>query len=324
MSEPLVSIVIVNWNDAKWLRDCLESLVATGYPNLEIILVDNGSTDDSVALIRREFSDVQVLENKENLGFARANNQGILASRGEYVVLLNADTKVGKGWVQEQVKVMEADPKIGMCGGKMLLMREPGKINSAGMVLLRNGLTRHIGDGEIDRGQYNQQREVFGVAGACAFCRREMLDQIGLLDEDFFAYSEDLDLCWRAWLRGWKCVYVPTAIVYHYRNVTIDQNQELYWHFRYLNQRNRIWVLLKNAGWGTLLRMAPSLLAYDVVMTGKGLKAWITSRRPPVELQARWEAVKSLRKMVGRRRVIQRTRVCPEAQLRRLAFGHPA
>jgi GT2 family glycosyltransferase len=321
MSKPLVSIIIVNWNDAKWLRDCLASLFQSDYPNVEIIVVDNGSTDDSVVVVRNEFPTVQLIENGKNLGFAQANNIGIRASKGRYCVLLNADTKVEPGWLRPQVELCESDAKVGMCQGKMMLMREPGKLNSAGMYLLPNGLTRHVGDGEEDRGQYDQVRPIFGVSGACAFCRREMLDQIGLLDEDFFAYYEDTDWSWRAWLLGWKCLYLPAARLHHYRNVTTDQNQSLYWHYRYLNQRNRLWMWIKNASWGTLLRYAPWLFAYDVVMTGKGLKAALTRSRPPVELQARWDALRGLGKMLRKRRALQRARVTPDAEIRKLMLA---
>ena len=320
MAEPLVSIIIVNWNDAQWIEACLHSVEQCGWSNLEIIFVDNASTDDSVRLVQSRFPRVNLILNKENLGFARGNNIGIEASSGKYVALLNCDTTVAPGWVTSQVEACEADPKIGICGSKMRLMREPEKLNSVRMVLLPNGLTKHIGDGEIDRGQYDHPRTIFCVAGAGAFCRREMLDQIGLLDEDFFAYYEDLDLSWRAWLRGWKCMYVPTAVLYHYRNVTIDRNQSLYWHFRHLNQRNRIWVLLKNFSWGSLLQLSPSLLAYDLVMTGKGLKALLTRSRPPVELKARWDALQGLGRTLKKRRAIQQTRVTSEAEIRALAF----
>lgn len=321
MPLPLVSVVIVNWNDEKWLKDCLHSLDHEGYPAREIIVVDNASTDDSVAMMKREFPQMKLIENKENLGFAKGNNVGILASKGKYVVLLNADTTVDPGWLEAQVKICEADPTIGMCGGKMMLMREPGKLNSAGMYLTRDGLVRHIGDGEKDEGQFESGGEVFAVPGACAFCRRAMLDQIGLLDEDYFAYNEDLDLCWRAWIYGWRCVYVPTARLHHYRNVTVNENQSLYWHLRYLNQRNRLWSFLKNFSCGSLLRYAPWLFWYDVVMMGKGFKALLTRSRPPVELKSRWDALRSLPKTLRKRRVIQRSRRTAESKIRDLAFA---
>jgi len=324
MADPLVSIVIVYWNDFPWLQGCLRSLQQLDYPDVEIVVVDNGSTDGSGANVQQEFPQARLLRIELNCGFARANNLGIARTKGKYVVLLNSDTTVEPGWIRPQVELCEADPQIGMCTSKMMLMREPGKLNSAGMYLKRDGLTKHFGDGAEDRGQFDERRTVFGVSGACAFCRREMLDQIGLLDEDFFAYYEDTDLSWRAWIRGWKCLYVPEAKLRHYRNVTTEQNKDLYWHYRYLNQRNRIWVYLKNCSWGSMLRYSPWLLWYDLVMTGKGLKAWLTRSRPPVELQARWDALRGLGKMLRKRRALQRARVTPETEIRKLAFAQSA
>jgi GT2 family glycosyltransferase len=323
MAEPLVSVIIVHWNEAELLRNCLRSLERSDYPNLEIIVSDNHSTDDGVAMVRKEFPRVQVIANEDNLGFARGNNVGIRASKGVYVAILNADTIVEPTWIRLQVEALEADPTIGMCQGKMMLMREPGKINSVGMTLTREGLIKHIGDGEVDAGQHATQRPIFAVSGACAFCRRRMLDRIGLFDEDFFVYCEDWDLSWRAWIGGWRCVYVPDAVLHHFRNFTVEANSSLYWYLRYLNHRNRIWTLLKNASWPTLLTHSPSQLWYDLVMTGKGLKAWLTRSREPVELKARWDALCRLPRMLRKRRELQRTRVTPEAQIRELAFAQP-
>lgn len=321
MAEPLVSVVIVHWNERDLLRNCLSSLEQVNYPNREIIVVDNASTDGAPEMVRTEFPSVKLIVNTENTGFARGNNIGIRQAGGRYIVALNADTTVEPNWIRAQVGVMEADPRIGLCQGKMMLLREPGKINSVGMVLTRNGLVKHVGDGEVDIGQYSRPRPIFGVSGACAFCRRETLDQIGLFDEDFFAYYEDLDLSWRARVRGWDCVFVPTAVVHHFRNATSARNDSLYWHLRYLNQRNRIWALLKNLSWGSLLCRAPWLLSFDVVMTAKGLKAWITRSRRPVELQARWDALRGLGKTLRKRRELQRARVAREADVLRLAFA---
>jgi hypothetical protein len=321
MSDPLVSIIIVYWNDPEFVRKCLQSVEQLDYSNLEIIVVDNGSTDDSAPRVQTEFPRVQLLRVQINCGFARANNIGIRASKGKYVVLLNSDTTVEKDWIRRQVEVCEKDPGVGMCGGRMRLMREPEKINSIGMILTRAGLAQHIGDGEVDRGQYEQQRPIFGVSGACAFCRREMLDRIGLLDEDLFAYYEDVDLSWRAWLGGWKCVYVPSAVLYHYRNVTMSKDESLVWEYRFLRQRNRLWVLATNLSVGSLLRFSPWLLAHELEMLGKGIKAWLTRSRPPTELRAWREAVRQLGRTWRKRRARQSARVFPESELRKLAFA---
>jgi|ERR1051325_11605317 GT2 family glycosyltransferase len=322
MVDSRVSIVIVHWNEVNLLRACLRSIEKSDYPNQEVIVVDNGSADGAVEIIRREFPGVQVIANTENLGFARGNNIGIQSSTGKYVAILNADTTVESHWIRTQKTALESDPSIGMCQAKMMLMREPGKINSVGMYLTRDGLARHIGDGEIDEGQYEKQRSVFAVSGACAFCRREMLDQIGLFDEDYFAYYEDLDLSWRAWLGGWKCVYVPGSVIQHYRNISVTKNEDLVWQFRYLRLRNRIWMLLSNWAWGSLLCIAPWLLRHELQMLGKGCKAWLTRSRPPVELRALKDACRGWKKTLRKRKQVQRTRVLADTEIRKLAFAH--
>ncbi len=321
MPGPLVSVVIVHWNERDLLRNCLLSLQHQDYPEVEMIVVDNGSTDGTPEMVRREFPRVQLIANAENAGFARGNNQGIRLSKGKYVIVLNADTTAEPAWIRVQVEAMEADPALGLCQGKMMLMREPGRINSVGMVLTREGLVKHLGDGEEDRGQYETASPIFAVSGACACCRRETLDQIGLFDEDYFIYYEDLDLSWRAWLLGWRCAYVPGAVLHHYRNVTVNRGSAVYWHFRYLNHRNRLWTLWKNFAGSSLLRYVPRLCWYDGVMMGKGLKAWLTGSRPPVELKARWDALRGWGRMLEKRRSLQRRRVRSESEIRALAFA---
>src|SRR5262249_45825813 len=154
------------------------------------------------------------------------------------------------------------------------------------------------------------QCPIFIVSGACAFCRRETLDEIGLFDEDYFIYFEDVDLSWRAWLRGWRCVYVPGAVLHHYRNVTTAHNEAHSLQARYLRERTRIWVLLQNMSFGSLLRDAPWIVGYTARRLVRGVKILASRERRPVEWESFRDACLGLRKTWRKRRAIQRARVC--------------
>jgi len=213
----LVSIIIVNFNGGKFLKQCLDSLSNQTYKNIEIILVDNASTDGSGDLIERSYSDsVRLIKNNANYGYARANNIGIAASKGKYVMVLNNDTEVLPTMLESLVKPIENDEQVGMCAPKILIMRDHKLIDSTGMGIYSDGTSRQRGWLEQDRGQYDQLKDVLLPSGCAALYRKSMLDQIGYFDERFFAYCEDSDLGLRARLAGWKCVFVSEAVVYHY------------------------------------------------------------------------------------------------------------
>lgn len=213
--QPFVSIIIVNWNGKKYLKDCLNSVFSQTYPNYEVVFVDNASTDGSVKYIKENFSKVKIVVNKENLGFAKGNNVGIEVAKGKYIVTLNNDTTVEPHWLEELVKVAENDEKTGICASKILWMDKPNIIYSTGLVLKYGCTVADRGHLEEDRGQYEKVQQVFGACACSALYRKKMLNEIGPFDETYFAYYEDSDLSWRAQNAGWKAVYVPTSICYH-------------------------------------------------------------------------------------------------------------
>ncbi|MFA6548434.1 MAG: glycosyltransferase family 2 protein [Candidatus Margulisiibacteriota bacterium] len=216
MNCPLISIVIVNHNSKSYLTECFASLKKQTFEDYEVIFIDNGSTDGSTEYIKSNFSDfTRLIRLQNNCGFAEANNIGIRTARGKYVVLLNNDTKADPFWLQELIRAAEKDEQIGMCASKILFMREPTMIDSTGMGIYPDGTSKQRGWKELDRGQYDNHLDILLPSGCAALYRREMLDQIGLFDERFFAYCEDTDLGLRARLAGWKCRFVPKAIVYH-------------------------------------------------------------------------------------------------------------
>jgi len=230
--NPKISIIIVNWNGREYLKTCLDSVFSQSYKNFKVILVDNGSTDDSLDFVKKNYSDVEIIPLDKNYGFAKANNIGMEAALKdetvEYIALLNNDTKVEKKYLIELVKVISSDNKIGICASKMLRMDNPGILDSTGHIFPDGvGVINDRGGGETDIGQYDDKLDVIGAcAGACLY-KRKMLEEIGLFDESFGSYYEDAELSWRAYKAGWKAKYVPTALVYHKRYGTSGKNKAL-------------------------------------------------------------------------------------------------
>ncbi len=215
-----VAVIIPNWNGARLLPTCLDSLAAQTYRDFEILLVDNGSTDESLALVRKEHPKVRVVEMEKNGYFAGAVNEGIRRSDGEIVVLLNNDTEADPEWLERLVGALDRNPWATSAASKLRLFDRRNVIHSAGDYFGRNGLPGNRGVWEDDRGQFDDTLEVFGACGGAAAYRRTLFDEIGLFDEDFVAYCEDVDLNFRAQLRNHRCVFAAGAIVYHRLSAT--------------------------------------------------------------------------------------------------------
>lgn len=243
MKTPLVSIVVICWNNKRYLNGCLSSVLSLAYPNIEVLLTDNASSDGSADYVRQNFPSITVIQNEKNLGFAEGNNVAIRQAKGKYVVTLNPDTKVDERWIEELVKVAEKDDHIGSCASKVLFLNNPARIDSVGELILRTGDAMGKGFYSIDRGQYDEEEGIFGVTAGAGFYRKKTLDEIGLFDKGLFTWYEDVDLMWRMRLTGWKCIYVPSAIVYHHHSGTVDDLNPM--KIYYLH-RNRIYVVLKN------------------------------------------------------------------------------
>ncbi len=244
----LLSVVVVNWNSRGDLLVCLESLARQTHKDLEIIVIDNGSTDGSVAAVREHYPSAVVLEQPNNLGFAEGCNRGIAASHGEWVALLNNDTVADPGWAERLAKVAEgAPPRCGMLQSVMLFMDRPREINSTGIVLNTWGSGNDRREGECPDDL--DAEEIFcPTAGACAY-RRSMLEEIklpvGYFDREHFMYFEDLDLGWRARLAGWSAQLVPDSIVLHKYQASAVRHGH-HWMI-VLSHRNRLRTLIKNA-----------------------------------------------------------------------------
>jgi GT2 family glycosyltransferase len=241
--SPRVTVVVPNWNGERFLSLCLRSLREQSYKNFETVLVDNGSTDSSVAFVSRNFPEVRVLPLSENRGFSAAVNAGIKASRAEYVALLNNDTETDPGWLEALVQAAQSHPEAGFFASKLVDFNDRRILDGAGDVLRRSGLPYRLGHGEPDRGQYDEAAFVFGACAGAALYRRSMLDDIGLFDEDFFANCEDGDLSFRAQLAGYRCLYVPGSVVYHMGSATFGKRSQTAVR---LGTRNSLCLLVKN------------------------------------------------------------------------------
>lgn len=282
---PLVSVVVLNWNGREVVERCLQSLQGQTYQPLEIIVVDNASTDDSADLVKKRFSNVKMIVNERNLGFGGGNNVGIRASQGRYIMMLNNDTRLDPACIEELKRSLEKDQRYGACASKILLEYEDNLIDAAGIVVCPDGLS--IGRGRLEKGdQYDEETDVFFASDCACLYRREMLEDIGLYDEDFFAYADETDMGWRAQLAGWKCIYNPKAVVYHFHSASTGT----YSPFKaYLVERNRIWVAVKSFPvslliFGQFYTFWRYMLQAYGAFTGKGAAGRFTSDFSKTEL----------------------------------------
>ena len=243
MKKPLVSIIILTWNGLEHLETCLPSIMEQTYENIEVIVVDNCSTDCSIEYVKENYPSVKLVCNSENVGFAEGNNVGIRESSGEYIVVLNNDTEVDKNWISAFVEAADENPDAGMLACKILSYYDRKLIDCVGHLIYPDGLSRGRGRGEMDEGQYDELEEVAFPSGCAALYKKEMLEQIGLFDKDFFIYVEDSDLGIRGRLAGWRCLYVPDAVVYHKYSATMGGYSP---KKAIMIERNRIWFVVKN------------------------------------------------------------------------------
>jgi|TARA_Y100000031_G_scaffold156411_1_gene210850 GT2 family glycosyltransferase len=237
-NHPLVSINLLSWNGQKYIKDCLNSVFDQTHPNLEVSVIDNGSTDktiDYLEEIKGRHQNLKIIsKNSENVGFAAAHNRLIEKSKGEFVICLNQDIVLDKDFIERALEVFKSDIKIGAVQGKLLRWQKGLSISqnhidyqvahiidTTGLVILKNRRIINRGQGDIDQGQFEKIEEIFGVDGAAPVYRKETLENIRIdqeyFDESFFSYKEDVDLAWRLRLYGWKVVYQPQSIAWHDR-----------------------------------------------------------------------------------------------------------
>jgi GT2 family glycosyltransferase len=303
---PACSVVVVNWNGRQHLDTCLNALGRQTFTDFEIILVDNGSTDGSADHVRTCYPRVEVVALPENRGFCAGSNEGIRRARGWCVALLNNDTEADPNWLHELVSTMERRG-VGICASQILFFDDRHILDSAGDDFSISGVASKRGHLQEASGN-TEPEEVFGASAAAALYRRSMLEDIGLLDEDFFLIFEDADLSFRARSAGYRCVYVPTARVYHKTNASIGTYSQTY---VYYGQRNVELTYLKNMPALLLLKYLPVHLLYNVL----ALAFFSSQGRAGSFLHAKGSALWCLPATLRKRRHIQARRVLASGQI---------
>lgn len=247
MKDPFVSIIIVNWNGGKVFSNCLDSVARLEYSSWELIVVDNGSSDSDFTIIKNSSipkGKIKIIKNKSNVGFATANNQGFSESKGEYILLLNNDTKVSKDLLERLIERMKGDLEIGVIQPKIFLMDKKGYLDNAGSFLTRTGFLQHWGFGRKDSKEFDYEREIFSAKGACMLIRRAVIEKIGLFDSNFGSYFEESDFCYRVWFSGWKVIYYPKTYIFHKVGWTSKKMDQIFVNLH--STKNRIFSLFKN------------------------------------------------------------------------------
>ncbi|PWH20888.1 MAG: glycosyltransferase family 2 protein [Ardenticatenia bacterium] len=237
----MLSVIIPNWNGARHLPTCLDALREQSYLRMEVIVVDNASADESQELLRTRYPEVRTLVLERNVGLTGAMNRGFQLARGELIASLNNDTQVTPTWANQLVHALQKHPEAGMAASKILLFDRRDVLHSAGDMYSIDGIPVNRGVWQRDEGQFDREEYVWGACGGAALYRREMLEDIGFFDEELFMYCEDVDLNWRAQLAGYRCIFVPQAVVYHKLSATGGGKIA-----SYFTGRNTIWVLAKN------------------------------------------------------------------------------
>jgi len=310
-----VSVVVVNWNGREHLEVCLSSLLRQNVA-AEILLVDNASSDDSLALVRERFGDrVRVVALDHNVGYGAGLNAGIRVAKGRFLFALNTDTEVAPACLATLIDCADRFPNTGSFAPKILSFQDPEVIDNVGHLLYPDGLSRGRGRLERDRGQYDCEEEILIASGCAMLLRRSMLADIGLFDADLFAYCEDTDLALRAQLKGWRCRFVPAAVVYHkYSAATAPYSPEK----AFLVERNRVWVATKCLP-ASILALTPLFTALRLAaqawgaLTKRGAAGRFAANRSRGELlgilvRAWSAALRGLPAALRKRKPIQATR----------------
>jgi GT2 family glycosyltransferase len=294
-----VDVVIVNWNGRKYLAPCLDALACQTFTDFQVWLVDNGSTDGSVDFLRTYYPHIHLICNAENRGFAAANNQAICAGNSRYVATLNNDTTVDPGWLKALTGVLDENPQAGMAASLMLFADRPEIVNSAGIGVDRVGIAWDLQGGGSVSSYDTHPVPVFGACAGAALYRRAMLDEIGLFDEDFFAYLEDVDLAWRAQWAGWQALFVPQARVLHHHSATAGEGSPFK---NRLLGRNKVWLIAKNYPAPQVWLYLPFIVGYDMAAVFYAL----LTRREGSALIGRIEGLWGLRRAWAKRRVLKK------------------
>ncbi|MCD4772383.1 MAG: glycosyltransferase family 2 protein [Bacteroidales bacterium] len=272
---PKISIVILNWNGRKYLEKFLPTVVKYSLDTAEVIVADNASSDDSVDYLKKNFTDIRIIQNNSNGGFAKGYNDALAQVEADYYILLNSDVEVTENWITPVIELMESNKNIASCQPKILSYHEPEKFEYAGAgggfldkygyPFCRGRLFQTI---EKDTGQFDDSIEIFWASGACMFIRADLFHNSGGLDNDFFAHMEEIDLCWRLKNEGYKIMYCPQSVVYHVGGGTLPKSSS---RKTYFNFRNNSLLLYKNLPSKKLYKILIARLFLDGIAAFKFL-----------------------------------------------------
>lgn len=312
--SPEISVVVVTWNGRRYLEPCLEALAAQRGPAFEVIVVDNASTDGTSDMVRSRFPEMRLITLPRNLGFAGGNNAGVPHARGRFIAFLNNDTIPQPDWLLRLSAGIDRDAGFLLATSRIVYMHDAALIDSAGDGMFRwGGAFKWYHGRRVE--EAIESTEVFGVCGAACLIDRRVFDELGGFDLAFFASHEDVDLSYRARLRGYRCRYVADAIVRHHGSATLGRVSAF---AVYHGQRNLEWVYLKNTPLHLLIRTLPGHLAYDAAAA----VFFARQGRLGAFLRAKISALAGVPRVLRQRRLIQRTRrVGPEAIERHLSTG---
>lgn len=311
---PLISIIVLNYNSKKYLKDCLNSLANINYPKNkhEIILADNASSDDSVEYVHKNFQSIRIVKFDKNYGYAEGNNKAADSAMGEYILFLNPDTTVDVNWLIELAKeIVNGDNGVAIYGSKVLYMDEPTIIQTTGLTLTPMGIGFSIGAGKSSN-CFNDSKLITSAEGCSFLIKKNIFHKLGGFDSDYFAYVEELDLGYRAWLNGFKVIYVPTSILYHKFGGNWGGLDSPYRIF--FSQKNRLATIVKNFEFCNVIRGLFISFVFDIIRINtflikrhfKGVSAVV---------KGNYYFIKELPKTIKKRKCIQANRKLSDADM---------
>lgn len=311
-TEPRVVVAVATWNGRHLLETFLPSVAAQRFRDFRLVVVDDASTDDTVAWLAARWPEVEVVALKVNGGVARAFNHCVRAAGAtEFIALFNNDIELDPHCLGQLVEALDAHPQAGSAGAKLLNFYRRGELDGAGDTFDWAGTATRRGHGERDRGQYDRPEAVFGACAGAALYRRSAFERVGLFDERFFAFFEDVDWNFRAQMAGLSARYVPSAVAFHMGSATLGRGMTDFSHYQLT--RNGIWIVAKDFPPRALLSHAPRIAYVQVAQ----LVAALQARRGRVWVRAVRDALRALPAVLRGRREVQATRVVAVAELER-------
>jgi GT2 family glycosyltransferase len=302
-NNPIVSIIIVNWNGRKWLKACLDSLEKQTFKKFEIILVDNASSDDSTSYVEKHYPKVKILQTGSNLGFAGGNNAGLKIAKGKYILLLNNDTWSPRDFLANFIKAFEEIPKAGCVQSKMVLLNDHTKLDLVGAYWTNSSFLYYYGAGkDADLPKYNKKMPFFSNKGASVMIPRKVIDKLGLFDKDFWLYYEETDFCHRVWLAGYECWYWPNAVVHHAGGGTTVRfdNSLIQFH----NFKNKLMSFLKNFESKNLIIIVPVYILVNIIIS----LVWLFDGKPKhfaALYRSIWWNIVHIKSTLQKRKIVQ-------------------